>query len=98
MLRTSIRLEGARVMSLNLIAGVDFPRQLPTATAPFFLLGRNAAGHWVIRETTGRRAGLFRTREAAIKYARDESADGNFTIVDQLEGLEFEQRHIKRAA
>ena len=52
----------------------------------------------MIRETTGRRAGLFRTREAAIKYARDESADGNFTIVDQLEGLEFEQRHIKRAA
>jgi hypothetical protein len=85
-------------MSLNLIAGVDFPSRLPTATAPFFLLGRNAAGHWVIRETTGRRAGLFRTREAAIKYARDESADGNFTIVDQLEGLEFEQRHIKRAA
>ena len=85
-------------MSLNLIAGVDFPSQLPTATAPFFLLGRNAAGHWVIRETTGRRAGLFRTREAAIKYARDESADGNFTIVDQLEGLEFEQHHSKHAA
>jgi hypothetical protein len=85
-------------MSLNLVAGIDFPSRLPTATEPFFLLGRNAAGHWVIRETTGRRAGLFRTREAAIKYARDESADGNFTIVDQLEGLEFEQPRIKRAA
>ena len=85
-------------MSLNLVAGIDFPSQLPTATAPFFLLGRNAAGHWVIRETTGRRAGLFRTREAAIKYARDESADGNFTIVDKFEGLEFEQPRIKRAA
>ena len=84
-------------MSLNLIAGIDFPRQLPTATAPFFLLGRNAAGNWVVRESTGRRAGLFRTREAAIKYARDESADGNFTIVEQLEGLEFEQSR-KRAA
>jgi hypothetical protein len=76
-------------MSLNLVAGVDFPSQLPTATAPFFLLGLNSAGHWVIRETTGRRAGLFSTREAAIKYAREESADGNFTIVDQIEGLEF---------
>ena len=84
-------------MSPNLIAGIDFPRQLPTATAPFFLLGRNAAGNWVVRESTGRRAGLFRTREAAIKYARDESADGNFTIVEQLEGLEFEQSR-KRAA
>ncbi len=56
------------------------------------------AGQWVIRETTGRRAGLFRTREAAIKYARDESADGVFTIVDKIEGLEFEQPLIDRAA
>ena len=85
-------------MSLHLVAGVDFPSQLPTASAPFFLLGLNARGQWVIRETTGRRAGLFRTREAAIKYARDESADGNFTIVDQIEGLEFEQPPIERAA
>jgi hypothetical protein len=84
-------------MSLNPVAGVDFPNRLPTATAPFFLLGLNSAGHWVIRETTGRRAGLFSTREAAIKYAREES-DGNFTIVDQIEGLEFEQPHLERAA
>ena len=85
-------------MPLNLVAGVDFSSQLPSATAPFFLLGRNTAGHWVIRETTGRRAGLFRTREAAIKYARDESADGIFTIVDQVGGLEFDEPRIKRAA
>jgi hypothetical protein len=85
-------------MSLNLVAGVDFPSQLPTATAPFFLLGVNSAGHWVIRENTGRRAGLFRSREAAIKYARDESANGNFTIVDQLGGLELEQAHFSQAA
>ena len=31
-------------MSLNLRAGIDFPSQLPTASAPYFLLGRNAAG------------------------------------------------------
>ena len=83
-------------MSLNLVAGVDFPSRLPTATSPLFLLGLDSAGHWVVRETTGRRAGLFHTREAAIKYARDESTDGNFTIVHLLEGLEFEQQ--KRAA
>jgi hypothetical protein len=88
--------QGDRAMSLHLVAGVDFPSRLPTAGAPFFLLGVNAAGQWVIRETTGRRAGLFRTRQAAIRYARDESADGNFTIVDRIEGLEFEQPSIKR--
>ena len=77
-------------MSLHLVAGVDFPSQLPTATAPYFLLGVNSRGAWVIRETTGRRAGLFRTREAAIKYARDESPNGNFMILHRPEGLELD--------
>jgi hypothetical protein len=85
-------------MSLHLIAGVDFPSQLPTAAAPYFLLGLNSAGQWVIRETTGRRAGLFRTREAAIKYARDESPSGNFTILHQPEGLELEPQILNQAA
>ena len=85
-------------MSLHLVAGVDFPSQLPTATAPYFLLGQNHAGAWVIRETTGRRAGLFRTRGDAIKYARDESPSGNFTILLRPEGLELEERGYRRRA
>lgn len=68
---------------LHPIAGVDLPSRLPTDSAPFFMLGLDSAGHWVIREMTGDRAGLFRTREAAIKYARGERARGNFTIIDQ---------------
>ena len=31
--------EEDRVMSLNLVTGIDFPNQLPTATAPYVLLG-----------------------------------------------------------
>ena len=86
-------------MSLNLVAGIDFPRQLPTATSPYFLLGQDLAGSWVIRETTGRKAGLFRSREAAIKFARDESTGGNFTILYQPAGLELEEgAQLKRAA
>jgi hypothetical protein len=85
-------------MAMHLVAGVDFPSQLPTATAPYFLLGCNSAGCWVIRETSGRRAGLFGTREAALKYARDESPNGNFTILHQPEGLELEPAQVRRAA
>jgi len=85
-------------MSLNFVAGVDFPRQLPTATAPYFLLGLSATGAWVIRETTGRRAGLFSSRQAAIRFAREESLDGNFTIVHCPEGLELEGLQRGRAA
>jgi len=85
-------------MSLHLVAGVDFPSQLPSATSAYFLLGVNSRGTWVIRETTGRRAGLFRTREAAIKYARDESPNGNFTILLRPEGLELNDAPRPRAA
>jgi len=85
-------------MSLHLVAGIDIPSQLPTATAPYFLLGRNSRGVWVIRETTGRRAGLFRTREAAIKYAREESLNGNFTILYRPEGLELDSFQVSEAA
>lgn len=80
-------------MSLHLATHADFSSRLPTAAAPYFLLGLNTAGWWAIRETTGRRAGLFRTRDAAIKYARDESPSGHFTILHQPEGLELESQH-----
>jgi hypothetical protein len=78
-------------MALSLVAGVDFPSQLPTATAPYFLLGLNSIGAWVIRETTGRRGGLFESRGAAIGYARQETPDGNFTILHCPEGLELDR-------
>ena len=51
--------EEDRVMSLNLVTGIDFPNQLPTATATYVLLGLSSTGAWVIRETTGRWAGVF---------------------------------------
>ena len=85
-------------MSLHFVAGVDFPNQPATAAAPLFLLGLNASGSWVIRESTGRRAGLFRTREAAIRYARDESPDGKFTILHRPDGLELEAPKLSLAA
>jgi len=85
-------------MSLKPVAGVDFPRRLPTATAPYFLLGLSSTGAWVIRETTGRRAGLFATRQAAIRFAREESVDGNFAIVYCPEGLELDTLQLDQAA
>jgi hypothetical protein len=90
--------EEDRVMSLNLVTGIDFPNQLPTATAPYFLLGLSSTGAWVIRETTGRWAGFFSSRQAAIRFACEESLDGNFSIVDCPEGLELEALQLCRAA
>jgi hypothetical protein len=86
-------------MSLHLVVGNDFASQFLSIRSPYFLLGQDAGGSWVIRESTGRRAGLFCTREGAIKFARDESPGGNFTIEYRPYGLELEERRqISRAA
>jgi hypothetical protein len=86
-------------MSNNLTVGpLPFPKRLRAAAAPYFRLGVNADGVWVIQEATGRKGGFFRTRAAAIKYARDESSDGNFTIVYEPEGVEFGPVQIRKAA
>jgi hypothetical protein len=92
------RQKGVGVMALNLVAGVDLPSQLPTATAPYFLLGLNSSGAWVIRETTGRQGGLFTSPGAAIRYASEETPDGNFTILHCPNGLELELPQVRRAA
>ena len=84
-------------MSLNLVTGIDFPNQLPTAAAPYFLLGLSSTGAWVIRETTGRWR-IFSSRQAAIRFAREESLDGSFSIVDCPEGLDREALQLGRAA
>ena len=84
-------------MSLNLAAGIDFPSQLPTATAPYFLLGLSSTGAWVIRETTGRRAGPF-LPDKLPSGSRAESLDGNFTFVHCPEGLELEALQLGWAA
>lgn len=52
--------------------------------APVFHMALKPSGWWEIRERNGRRAGLFRTRQAAIKYVRDESPNGQFVIIDDV--------------
>ncbi len=49
-----------------------------------FHLTIDPSGWWEIREHKGSKAGLFRTRQAAIKYAREESPHGQFIIIDDI--------------
>lgn len=39
-----------------------------------FVVGQDAQGHWIAVEIHGRAGGLFRSREAALGYAEDETA------------------------
>jgi hypothetical protein len=63
---------------------------LPLTRKSYFLLGQNARGSWVIRENTGKKAGVFASREAALRFARLESPDEHFAIVHVNEELEFD--------
>lgn len=43
------------------------------ADADRFVVGQDPEGHWVAIEIHGRAGGLFRSREAAVDYAEDET-------------------------
>ena len=40
-----------------------------------FLIGRDSHGHWVVRDKSGRRGGLFVGRAEALKYAMFENGN-----------------------
>jgi hypothetical protein len=50
-------------------------------TALLFLVGRNARGHWVVRELNGERGGFFVDCASALRYVRSESGDARCAAV-----------------
>jgi hypothetical protein len=95
-LLTSTDSQGDRVMSLHRVACVDFPGQVPTATAPYFLNSLNSTGSWVIRKTAGELGSSVLGMPPS--HVRDESADGNFMTMHCPEGLELESSQFSRLA
>ncbi|AYO81133.1 hypothetical protein [Methylobacterium brachiatum] len=45
----------------------------PAGETARFIVGQDPEGHWVAIEIHGRAGGLFRSREAAVDYAADET-------------------------
>ncbi len=46
----------------------------PTRTMPAFVVGRDGEGHWLAVETHGLGGGFFTSEDAAMHYARSETA------------------------
>ena len=46
---------------------------MPSDAASAFLVGQDREGHWLAVQAGGRRGGIFLNREAALRYARDET-------------------------
>jgi hypothetical protein len=52
----------------------DRRSRVPHQDAPLaFLVGQDGEGHWLAVETHGLGGGIFRSRDTAVQYARDES-------------------------
>jgi hypothetical protein len=59
---------------LNVRIEQEAPEEnLPEALS--FVLGRNRSGLWILQESHGLCGGMFATKDAAISYAKFESAD-----------------------
>jgi hypothetical protein len=56
----------------------------------YFVLGQDVRGLWVIRESTGKKAGVFNSRKAALRFARMESPGGNFAVVQVSDQVEID--------
>lgn len=55
-----------------------------------FLIGRDRAGHWVVRDLQGLRGGLFVGRAEALKYALFENGNRPQAVVMVPGVLEFD--------
>lgn len=57
--------------------------------APHYIVGQDAAGHWLAVETHGSSGGIFVTRDAALHYALGETSrrPGAIDFVERLAGF-----------
>ncbi|MBX9830267.1 MAG: hypothetical protein K2Y27_35380 [Xanthobacteraceae bacterium] len=57
--------------------------------SPFYLIGRNSRGQWVVREQGGLCGGLFVSRAEAVKYAMYETGRRPQAVIMVPGGLEL---------
>jgi hypothetical protein len=63
-----------------------------------FFVGRNSRGQWVAQDADHRRGGLFVSRAAALKFAKDEDSHGQPAIVLVSDVLELDMQAPTLAA
>jgi hypothetical protein len=48
---------------------------------PVLMVGQDCRGNWVVQEQSGNCGGLFASRDAALRYVRDENRDRQRSVV-----------------
>ena len=49
--------------------------------SPFFMIGQDSRGNWVVQDQSGARGGLFIDRTEALKFARSENGNQPHAVV-----------------
>lgn len=57
-----------------------------------FVVGQDRSGHWVVTETHGLYGGIFCSRDAALRFAKFETADRPADCAVTVERVEFAAR------
>ena len=67
---------------------------------PTFYVGRDSRGRWIAQDADHLRGGLFVSRAAAMKFARDETGDRPQAIVtlDHIVELDFGARSQRKVS
>ena len=64
--------------------------------SPFFMVGQDRQGNWVVQEQSRVRGGLFVSRDAALRYVRSEN-EGRPPVVMVISGI-FELDMMRKLA
>jgi hypothetical protein len=62
----------------------------PSSPPPVFLVGQDSRGHWVARDQSGTRGGLFVDRTQALRYIRSESINRSQDFIPVIGTFELD--------
>lgn len=68
----------------------DEPPLSSSTKSYLFLVGRDSHGHWVVKDQSGRRGGLFVGRAEALKYAMFENGHRPQAVIMVPDVLELD--------
>ena len=66
------------------------PPSSSSSKSSLFLVGRDSHGHWVVKDQSGRRGGLFVGRAEALKYAMFENGHRPQAVIMVPDVLELD--------
>jgi hypothetical protein len=82
--------EGVRAMAQELRETAEDAD--PSQDPLHFVVGQDRSGHWIVTETHGLYGGIFCSKDAALRFAKFETADGRGDCAVTSDRVEFAPR------